>query len=301
MNNTFIEKIKRLKGFKKSPVNLQILKENLLIALMFFCNIIVRLWKLITKLGVVCSKVFNKNSTKFKGLQKLINFIAVERTEKQIRKGKEDDLRKETKEVKETREIKRVINEPKKVIVTSEREGKIREKTPVDALPKKVTMQLSHWYKQFDGTQESPQKIYELVEDAIYKREISDTTCSRVFLKEGGIFSSNREYLRVTRGEHIFDICASHYGHGVFISWWLGVYVGVFWKIVLKIPYISEFLMNIFRPQTYFRTDTGLMFQESVRLAVLEVIDSITKSSGTRALSDQERKPIMSNFLKRRI
>ena len=37
--------------------------------------------------------------------------------------------------------------------------------------PRAISIQLSHWYKQFEGTKESPQKIYELVENAINKRE----------------------------------------------------------------------------------------------------------------------------------
>ena len=85
------------------------------------------------------------------------------------------------------------------------------------------------------------------------------------------------------------------------MSWWLGIHVGIFWEFALNIPYVGEFLLRIFRPQTYFRTDTGLMFQESVRLAVFEAIDQITQKNGQRVLSDQEKKPIMSNFLKRKI
>lgn len=50
---------------------------------------------------------------------------------------------------------------------------------------------------------------------------------------------------------------------------------------------------------TSFRHDTALMFQESVRAAVLEVVDGITKAKGLRALSELERKPILTSFFNR--
>jgi hypothetical protein len=49
----------------------------------------------------------------------------------------------------------------------------------------------------------------------------------------------------------------------------------------------------IFAPNTYFKMDTTLMFQEVVRRAVLEVFDGVTSAHGLRALSEDERKPIM--------
>jgi len=55
---------------------------------------------------------------------------------------------------------------------------------------------------------------------------------------------------------------------------------------------------RLFHPMSYYRIDTALMFQESIRLAVLEVLDEMTKAKGLRVLSESERKPILSSLIK---
>ena len=42
------------------------------------------------------------------------------------------------------------------------------------------------------------------------------------FLGAGSrLASANRQYLRMHRGKHAFDICAAPFGNGFFVSWWL--------------------------------------------------------------------------------
>jgi len=113
---------------------------------------------------------------------------------------------------------------------------------------------------------------------------------------EGGALSAKREYLRVLRREHIFDICAAPYGNGFFISWWLGEELGWFLGIVAAFPFIGQFMLRVLRPDTYYRFDTATMFQESIHGAVLEVLEGSTKAKGLKSLSEGERKPIMTDF-----
>ena len=54
----------------------------------------------------------------------------------------------------------------------------------------------------------------------------------------------------------------------------------------------------LFRPQTYYRYDTAQMFQKTVHNAVLEAIDQLTTEKGLRALSQEDRKPVMQEMLK---
>ena len=77
-----------------------------------------------------------------------------------------------------------------------------------------------------------------------------------------------------------------------------GEKIGFFARILLMISFINLFFMRITRSFTYYKTDTALMFQESVSSAVLEVIDGITKTEGLRALSEFERKPLLTNLFK---
>jgi hypothetical protein len=66
--------------------------------------------------------------------------------------------------------------------------------------------------------------------------------------------------------------------------------------VVLAIPVLGWFYAKFFQPPTYYKADTVLMFQSVVHTAVLEVVDSLFTAKGIRALSEQERKPIMREF-----
>ena len=80
---------------------------------------------------------------------------------------------------------------------------------------------LSHWYTLMENFQASPIEFYESVETAIQKRQVPNCALSRVDWREGGVLSAQREYLRVSRGRLVFDVCAAPFGTGFFISWWL--------------------------------------------------------------------------------
>lgn len=68
---------------------------------------------------------------------------------------------------------------------------------------------------------------------------------------------------------------------------------------ILDVPVIGALYDRMFRPTTYYKLDTALMFQQTVHLAVLEVIDELSRTKGLRALTELERKPIMRDFAKK--
>lgn len=163
-------------------------------------------------------------------------------------------------------------------------------------MARKVSLILSHWYHLFEGLEDSSQRFYSSLERAIESKRMEKLALSRIDYKEGSIFSDNREYFRVRRRDHIFDICAAPFGNGFFVSWWLGESPGFFWSLILKIPFLGIMLLKLFRPETYYRFDTALMFQSSVHSAVLEVVDQTTSAKGIRSLTESERKPILSSL-----
>jgi hypothetical protein len=71
--------------------------------------------------------------------------------------------------------------------------------------------------------------------------------------------------------------------------------------IVRALPIIGWIYERFFKPATYYRIDTMLMFQKAVHNAVLEVIDAMTTANGLRALAESERKPIMPEFYQRNV
>jgi hypothetical protein len=65
---------------------------------------------------------------------------------------------------------------------------------------------------------------------------------------------------------------------------------------IMDIPFIGPLYERLFRPVTYYKVDTALMFQSAIHSSVLQVVDMITQAQGVRALTAEERKPIMREF-----
>lgn len=80
---------------------------------------------------------------------------------------------------------------------------------------------LSHWSTLLEEFHTSALDFYSRVEQALARREIPDLKVSRVEYKESGILSAKREYLRIERGDHVFDLCAAPFGRAYFFSSWL--------------------------------------------------------------------------------
>jgi hypothetical protein len=86
----------------------------------------------------------------------------------------------------------------------------------------KVGVVFSHWYHLFENIQESPQNFYGAFEHALSRRQAPDATVSRVDYRESSALSAKREYVRVSRGGSVIDVCAAPFGTGFFVSWWFG-------------------------------------------------------------------------------
>jgi len=69
--------------------------------------------------------------------------------------------------------------------------------------------------------------------------------------------------------------------------------------MVLAIPFFGALYEKFFKPSTYYKVDTALMFQSVVHTAVLEVVDQLMSAKGARPLTELERKPIMREFYQR--
>jgi hypothetical protein len=158
----------------------------------------------------------------------------------------------------------------------------------------------SHWYHWFEGLESSPNDFYNSIAEALERRSIPDAENFRVEWREGGIFSAKREYLRVTRQEFIFDVCGAPFGNGFFISSWLGKKPSFLIETFGEIAVIGPFVKYLVRPMTYYRIDAAIMFQQAVHASVLEIIDRMATGKGLRTLSPDERKPIMSEYFRKR-
>ncbi len=186
---------------------------------------------------------------------------------------------------------------------------------------------ISHWSKLLEGVQESPQAFYAAVTEAVMKREIPGARVSNVEWPEGGPGSAKRLYLRVERGGDVIDICAAPFGNDFFVSSWLcgpppdllkafvilvaGLGVAGYLVsgpmdfmrsalLVLDVLFILGVIgLGFVRPilfpprPTFYRVDTASMFYTAVHAEVIAAVDQLTTAKGVRALSAEDRKPIM--------
>ena len=58
---------------------------------------------------------------------------------------------------------------------------------------------------------------------------------------------------------------------------------------VLGLPVLGWIYERLFAPNTFYIADTALMFQESVRRSVNDVLDGLFTEQGLQALSDSEK------------
>jgi hypothetical protein len=219
------------------------------------------------------------------------------------------------------------------------------------ANPKPASDVIARWSTLFDDFNTSAKDFYVSVEEEVRRREVPDTTTARIDYHEGGVFSAQREYLRIGRGTLVFDVCAAPFGKGYFISSWFAetrspwgplallilailffvgsstaFQVSVLWGILflllgppaglwffanfmaaqqegwdnalVAMPLLGRLYEKFFRPETYYRQDSRLMYQETIHRAVMAVVDQLSAAKGLRVLTEAERKPIMKDFLK---
>jgi hypothetical protein len=106
----------------------------------------------------------------------------------------------------------------------------------------------------------------------------------RIWRSEGGTFSHNREYLKITRGQYDFIVCAAPFGKGYFVSWWLKQRPGI--EVLLKLlPLIGGWLYRCELRQTYYQIDTEIMFKESIKGLVDTAVNQLGQDKGFRELA----------------
>ena len=77
---------------------------------------------------------------------------------------------------------------------------------------------IDHWYSLVPGFNTSTKEFYEAVQKELKTREVPGLEMFSVDFAEGGVLSSKREYLRMTRERLVFDICAAPFGTAFFFS-----------------------------------------------------------------------------------
>lgn len=117
---------------------------------------------------------------------------------------------------------------------------------------------IDHWYALVPSFNTSTKEFYESIERELKERKVPSLDIASVEFAEGGIMSSKREYLRMTRERLVFDICAAPFGTAFFFScrfaelpavirlWQLlVVLVGILMTVALAFRYLGFILAPV--------------------------------------------------------
>ncbi|TAL06248.1 MAG: hypothetical protein EPO07_02150 [Verrucomicrobia bacterium] len=100
--------------------------------------------------------------------------------------------------------------------------GERRIIAPIDLVARKLSSRKANVYSHSGaltpGIHFSVQEFYDTVEKAIRAKQWPGVETVRIHYTEAGVLSHKREYLRIIRQRHLFDICAATFGKDYFFS-----------------------------------------------------------------------------------
>ena len=158
-----------------------------------------------------------------------------------------------------------------------------------------VTEVINRWSHLFQNFSFSANEFYAKLQSKLEEQQMPKTEISKVTHKEGGLFSSSREYLRVKHKDLVFDVCAAPFGTNFFISWWLYETAGMM-RNLLKNTSVGSMMAARAAKRTFFEIDSEQMFRECVHDALLQAVSAVTEGKGTRQLSDAEKQYQVGGF-----
>lgn len=147
---------------------------------------------------------------------------------------------------------------------------------------------MNRWSHTFEDSSLSAEDFYTKLQKVLEGQQMPNTTINRATHKEGGMFSSSREYLRVKHRDLVFDICAAPFGKNFFISWWLYETAGTMQRL-LKNTKVGDVLKTRAANKTFFEIDSEQMFRECVHDCVMLAVTAEAESKGFRQLTDAEK------------
>lgn len=160
---------------------------------------------------------------------------------------------------------------------------------------------VSQWHRHIEGAQHSVDAFYGDVEAAIERRSIPGVAIRRIELKEGGLLSAKRLYLRISRDDLYFDICGAPFANGFFVSSRL-ITIKTFKDAVVEGDgsgfgnFLSAVGAKALGTDTWYRVDTAMMFQQLIHNALMEVVDALTEQQVLPRVTGSDRKPLMRSF-----
>lgn len=169
------------------------------------------------------------------------------------------------------------------------------------AILKKTHQELeSNWSTLIDGLKYSTDDFYSILSNELNSNGIDNLNLNIVTLSEGGMFSSNRKYLRAKWKGLTFDICFAPFGNGSFVSYWLYSEPKGLKVLLSKLPFIGNYFAKNLFLKTFYQTDTEAMFICYCRNTILRVVDELAKSQDITSIPEYERQHLQQSLAAKR-
>jgi len=140
----------------------------------------------------------------------------------------------------------------------------------------------AHNSQYFEDLQLSAREFYEMLKQMVRDHQYPDVTCTPVTLKESGLFSSGREYLRISRGRYNYYVCASPFGRSFFISWWHQEDAHKAANVARKFGLLGRSVAQRMESKTFYELDTELMFTASINAIIKMAVEKVKADKGHR-------------------
>lgn len=151
-----------------------------------------------------------------------------------------------------------------------------------------VSKVLSHWSHFFQSFALSSDTFYKELSKVIKDHEMPNAVIGTVRMKEAGMLSASREYLRIKHGDIVFDVCAAPFGKDFFISWWLYESEGGM-RTLLRGTKMGDFLKQRAAMRTFYQIDEEDMFRSCVHECILATVEKVTEGKSELKLTDSEK------------
>lgn len=137
---------------------------------------------------------------------------------------------------------------------------------------------LDHQVYQYENTQHKAEEVFAALERAFAGRGIPDIKTHRHEMKEGGMMSQKRSYLRITATPYCYDIGAGLYGPDFFVS---------VRKLSLGPPSLD----------TYYQQDIHCVKNTAVEALIERTVKDFVTPKGINTLSSEGQRPVLADFV----
>ncbi|MFI5161939.1 MAG: hypothetical protein ACHQHN_11715 [Sphingobacteriales bacterium] len=140
----------------------------------------------------------------------------------------------------------------------------------------------AHNSQFFEDLQLSAKDFYSTLKKMIADYKYPEVACTEVTLKEGGIFSSRRDYLKISKERYHFYVCASPFGKSFFISWWLKEDANTSANVAQRFGLFGKAVAQRLESKTFYEIDTQKMFVSSINSIVKVAVAKVMSEHGIR-------------------